>query len=1046
MNSVTPPLAFSPLPAAAPGFGVSGAAPETASRSVERPAAGTTLLLAADAPATRNGAAAPGLVTSAISSRLFAATPAGPGGKVRKATKPQVKRKKKVTRGRGFPGAELIGHVRDHFGPEVDAAGWENARDRSPFMSPQRAAAADWDGGQSIEWSLYLSPGAVRIGSHDPQARERAAARACLRREASVKALYAIAEFADAVREVGARHTAGEDPTAAYLAAEAREAAERAVDHQLLADLEPFFLLGPDEEATRRIREGWWQRVIDTARLYPDGVFPDPSTRGRIFGLSAKARNRMTYTLAAIDYTPLMEHAGARQVPIHTLTYGDDWLSVAPDGRVFHEHMDLFWRLHERAWGRTTKVTRYLSENGKPVATKLLQNARKAADLLENARQAANARQLPDVPEVTRSSVVEAELKAAGVITVVTEVWKGDRILAVWKLEFQRRGAPHVHVFMVEPDGRARVPERGIRPVGAGCTYKTWLSRVWNHIAYGSAPCEDWLSGGKCGQPLRQLRDDKGQPVVEDVVMGKDANGEPILVPEPVETGCRGRHEVRQAAIERHQGARRCPHAVAKHREAHERAGTRCTRTEAAAHLPGPDQPCDQAEDHIARDAARHLNAGTGVDYDSTRGITDPASAARYFAKHGQFNAKRYQDEMPEEWKASEREASQKQHSQRSQWRQAAKAELEEIEEASGLPEGWIETAESEDEDGNSPGTGRIWGYKGLKKAETPTRVTPAEAVTMGRTLRKLARSMDSTVLVEETRKVTDRHGDVHEFPTGRKLVEARTTRGGTWSPEKPGANHKRHGARHGGKHANPRMAFTTVERYEGGKAELVSAAETGITYWTTDDDGNRVQEHAPVQGLAALQYLQPVKVTRRKSVRRMHRFRNNGTPSGWMIVPDGESVGSALAASLGQAPRVELGLAAGLKLAAPIAAPPVRPGPYSRSAAELRARLAHLLVPAGVDPTTGEITEAPTPTPRLSAQELAARFRAKRSATVPDRSSARHTAPRYTNLRLAEDTATAKRACVDCGHPIATALQSGGTHFGCTPNPLISRADVPVG
>jgi hypothetical protein len=58
-------------------------------------------------------------------------------------------------------------------------------------------------------------------------------------------------------------------------------------------------------------------------------------------------------------------------------------------------------------------------------------------------------------------------------------------LVAVWKLEFQRRGAPHFHLLMVPPHGVARTP--GVRAradawVGAGLPFRQWLSAVWADI------------------------------------------------------------------------------------------------------------------------------------------------------------------------------------------------------------------------------------------------------------------------------------------------------------------------------------------------------------------------------------------------------------------------------------------------------------------------------------------------------------------------------------------------------------------------------------
>jgi hypothetical protein len=59
--------------------------------------------------------------------------------------------------------------------------------------------------------------------------------------------------------------------------------------------------------------------------------------------------------------------------------------------------------------------------------------------------------------------------------------------LAIWKLEFQRRGAPHIHLWGPEPEGTAgelrRLTATRYRPaVGDGLPYREWLSVVWADI------------------------------------------------------------------------------------------------------------------------------------------------------------------------------------------------------------------------------------------------------------------------------------------------------------------------------------------------------------------------------------------------------------------------------------------------------------------------------------------------------------------------------------------------------------------------------------
>lgn len=61
----------------------------------------------------------------------------------------------------------------------------------------------------------------------------------------------------------------------------------------------------------------------------------------------------------------------------------------------------------------------------------------------------------------------------------------GEGLHAIWKLEFQGRGAPHYHLLMVPPHGRAQGAG-----VGAGMTFKHWLSAVWASVVGHPDPIE----------------------------------------------------------------------------------------------------------------------------------------------------------------------------------------------------------------------------------------------------------------------------------------------------------------------------------------------------------------------------------------------------------------------------------------------------------------------------------------------------------------------------------------------------------------------------
>lgn len=93
----------------------------------------------------------------------------------------------------------------------------------------------------------------------------------------------------------------------------------------------------------------------------------------------------------------------------------------------------------------------------------------------------------------------------------------GEPLRAVWKLEFQRRGAPHYHLLMRPPQGQAATPgarARADRLVGAGMDFRRWLSEVWADIVGHPDPEErrrhrlagtgvDWREGLRANDPRR---------------------------------------------------------------------------------------------------------------------------------------------------------------------------------------------------------------------------------------------------------------------------------------------------------------------------------------------------------------------------------------------------------------------------------------------------------------------------------------------------------------------------------------------------------------
>lgn len=111
--------------------------------------------------------------------------------------------------------------------------------------------------------------------------------------------------------------------------------------------------------------------------------------------------------------------------------------------------------------------------------------------------------------------------------------WDAD-LMAVWKLEFQRRGAPHFHLLMVPPKGRASAGRRaeyelrvamweaGViarKPrwksmAGDGETFARWLSLAWADIVAHPDPVErmkhecagtavDYAEGSRARDPKR---------------------------------------------------------------------------------------------------------------------------------------------------------------------------------------------------------------------------------------------------------------------------------------------------------------------------------------------------------------------------------------------------------------------------------------------------------------------------------------------------------------------------------------------------------------
>lgn len=65
------------------------------------------------------------------------------------------------------------------------------------------------------------------------------------------------------------------------------------------------------------------------------------------------------------------------------------------------------------------------------------------------------------------------------------DAW-GASPVGVWKMEFQERGAPHVHILMTPPAGLSR----GKRGAWAGLDFQTWLSLRWANIVGAEGPAK----------------------------------------------------------------------------------------------------------------------------------------------------------------------------------------------------------------------------------------------------------------------------------------------------------------------------------------------------------------------------------------------------------------------------------------------------------------------------------------------------------------------------------------------------------------------------
>lgn len=120
----------------------------------------------------------------------------------------------------------------------------------------------------------------------------------------------------------------------------------------------------------------------------------------------------------------------------------------------------------------------------------------------------------------------------------------------------------------------------------------------------------------------------------------------------------------------------------------------------------------------------RHVLAGTGIDHAEGARALDPVRLSVYFAKHGSFAAKEYQNEAPAEW-------------------------LHEVECPAYRGE-----QDANCEGCSREGVGRFWGYWRLKRAVEAVEIAPDVALALVRTMRREARSRRYYVQRRVWRKV----------------------------------------------------------------------------------------------------------------------------------------------------------------------------------------------------------------------------------------------------------------------------------------------------
>lgn len=148
---------------------------------------------------------------------------------------------------------------------------------------------------------------------------------------------------------------------------------------------------------------------------WPEGAPAPGGKRGRITEWSQASRMRMVETMASLDWAPVLDSPVKGHRPgMITLTVPGQWLDLCPDGAAFKAAVDRFRKRMEREF--------YTCGTGHD-----------------------------------------------GSCSEDCGAPNGGRVPWVWKEEFQRRGAPHLHVYTA---------------CGVGIGFQRWLALAWTNSLF----------------------------------------------------------------------------------------------------------------------------------------------------------------------------------------------------------------------------------------------------------------------------------------------------------------------------------------------------------------------------------------------------------------------------------------------------------------------------------------------------------------------------------------------------------------------------------